>query len=83
MDNKWLVELTEQTVDEVDKILSMSTSEYVKSFAVEAERVPSAKIEKAQSMISTLRFFIKKSKGEDVDIVKKEQAAEEPKSGNE
>ncbi len=79
MENEWLVQLTEQTVDEVDRILSMSTSEYVKEFAVEAERVSSAKIEKAQTMIGTLRFFIKKSKGESADFLNRIKAAEEPK----
>ena len=79
--NKMLVKLTEQTVDEVARILSLSISEYVKEYAVESERVPAAKIEKVQNMITTLQFFIKNSKGEDFNIVTK--AAEEQKPENE
>lgn len=74
--NKVLVELTEQTVDEVVRILSLSTSEYVKEYAVESERVQGAKIEKVQNMITTLRFFIKRSRGENADFLNRTMAAE-------
>ena len=70
MNNEWLVELTESTVDEVNRILCLSASEFVKEFAVESDRVPAAKIEKAQGMIGTLRFFIKKAQGKNVHSVK-------------
>lgn len=63
MNEKWLVELTSSTVEEVDRILRMAGSEYVKEYGVETERVESSKIEKAQTMIGTLKFFIEKATG--------------------
>jgi hypothetical protein len=58
-----LVDLTAETIGEVDRILSMSGSEYVKEFATESAAVERAKIEKAQIMVSTLKFFIDKFRG--------------------
>lgn len=58
-----LVDLTAETIGEVDRILTMSASDYVKQYAGEVENVQNAKIEKAQIMVSTLKFFIDKFRG--------------------
>ena len=58
MDEKTLLEITKQTVDEADRILRTDNSEYIKEFGCEADRVDKAKIEKTVNMLSTLRFFL-------------------------
>lgn len=61
MSDRWLVELTSETVGEVDKILTMPSAEYVKVYGVETERVDKARIERSATMIGTLKFFIEKA----------------------
>ena len=63
MNNAWLVELTRETITEVDRILRMASSEYIKEFGVEVEDVDRSKIDKSQNMIGTLKFFIDKATG--------------------
>ena len=63
MENAWLVELTQDAIEETDRILRMSVSEYSKEFGVETERVDKAKIEKAQTLVGNLRFFLDKGTG--------------------
>ena len=55
-----VIEIAKSTVDEVDRVLRLSNSDYIKEFGCEADRTDKAKIEKAVNMISTLRFFIDK-----------------------
>jgi hypothetical protein len=58
MDEKTLLEITRQTVDEADRILRMDNSEYIKEFGCESDRTDKAKIEKTVNMLSTLHFFL-------------------------
>lgn len=58
MDEKILLEITKQTVDEADRILRLDNSEYIKEFGCESDRTNFAKIEKTVNMLSTLRFFL-------------------------
>ena len=58
--DKWLLELTSDTVNEVDRILCMSATEYSKEFGTETDRIDKAKIEKAQNLVGNLRFFLNK-----------------------
>ena len=58
--DKWLLELTSKTVNEVDRILCMSGTEYSKEFGTETDRIDKAKIEKAQNLVGNLRFFLDK-----------------------
>lgn len=68
---EWLVELTRDTVKQVDQILRMTKTDYIKEFGCETERVDKAKIEKAVIMLGTLKFFIDKvaPSNDDVPIV--------------
>jgi len=76
MDNSWLVELTQDAIEETDRILRMTASEYSKEFGTESERVDKAKIEKAQNLVGGLRFFLDKATGKD-----KKSVMETPTSG--
>ncbi len=58
MDEKTIIELTKSTVDEVDRILRLSNSDYIKEFGCEADRTDKAKIERAVTMVASLHFFI-------------------------
>ena len=58
MDEKMLIEMTKQTVDEMDRILRMDNTSYLKEFGCESDRADKAKIEKTVNMITTLKFFI-------------------------
>ena len=58
MDERTLLEITKQTVDESDRILRLDNQEYIKEFGCESDRVNFAKIEKTINMLSTLRFFL-------------------------
>lgn len=61
MVEKWLMELTRETVAKVDEILLMGKSEYIKEFGCEQDRVDDSKVQRAEILISTLKFFIDKS----------------------
>lgn len=58
---EWLVELAKETVDQVDELLRLSKSDFIKVYSCETERVDRMKIEKAANMMSTLKFFLDKT----------------------
>jgi len=58
MDERTLLDITKQTVDEADRILRLDNQDYIKEFGCESDRVCLAKIEKTVNMLSTLRFFL-------------------------
>ena len=59
--NAWLVELTKDTVTQVNDILVKDKSAFIKEYGCETDRVDQVKIEKAQNMIGTLKFFLDKT----------------------
>ena len=60
MNERWFLELTKNTIEELTKLLKQDTNSFVKEFCVESERVDKAKIEKAIRMLETLKFFMNK-----------------------
>jgi len=61
VNDAWIVELTRDTVSQVDDLLRMSKSDFVTEFGCETDRVDKVKIEKAVVMLGTLKFFIDKT----------------------
>ena len=58
MEENKLLMYARRTVIETNRILKMPVSDFIKEYGIEADRVDRAKIEKTQTMIEALEFFM-------------------------
>lgn len=58
MEEKKLLSYAKRTVVEANRILKMPNTEYVKEYGVEVDRADRSKIEKCQTMLEALAFFM-------------------------
>lgn len=56
--NEKLLELARKTVKEANRILKIPGSEYIKEYGVTIDMVDRSKIEKCQTMLEALAFFM-------------------------
>lgn len=57
-----LVELARRTISETNRILKIPNGDYVKEYGMEVDRVDRSKIEKCQTMLESLEFFMNTGK---------------------
>lgn len=56
--NEKLLELARKTVKEANRILKIPGSEFIKEYGVTIDMVDRSKIEKCQTMLESLDFFM-------------------------
>ena len=66
MEERWLVELTKETLIEADHVLKMDSAEFIKEYGCEHDRVDKERVAKAQTLVETLLFFINKTERKNV-----------------
>lgn len=59
MEESRLLQYARRTVTEVNRILKTPNADFVKEYGVEVDRVDRSKIEKCQTMVEALEFFMK------------------------
>ena len=60
MTERWFLELTKNTIEELTKLLRQDANSFAKENCIETDRVDKAKIEKSLAMLETLKFFMNK-----------------------